>query len=53
MAKFNVYADGIFWGEFEAQTAEEAIQKAANEHGTVDVGETEASTEDLTAEEVQ
>lgn len=50
MEKFNVYANGEFWGEFEAGTAEEAIQKAADEHGTVDVGEDHASTEGMTAE---
>lgn len=52
MAKFNVSANGIFWGEFEGNTAEEAIQAAANEHGTTDVGQTQASTEGMTAEEV-
>lgn len=50
MAKYNVFANGTFWGEFEADTAEEAIQKAADEHGTVDVGEVHASTEGMTAE---
>lgn len=50
MTKFDVYANGIFWGTFEAETAEEAIQLAANEHGTIDVGETQASTEGMTAE---
>lgn len=49
MPKFNVYADGVFWGEFEAPTADEAIQKAANELGTIDIGETEAGTEGLSA----
>ena len=52
MAKFKVYANGTFWGVFEADTAEEAIQKAADEHGTVDVGETRASTEGMTAEAI-
>jgi len=53
MTKFNVYANGILWGEFEGKTAEDAIQTAANEHGTVDVGETQDSTEGMTAEEVK
>lgn len=52
MAKFAVFANGAFWGEFEAETADEAIRAAANEHGTVDVGKTEASTEGMTAEPV-
>lgn len=50
MTKYNVYANGIFWGAFEADTAEEAIQAAANEHGTIDIGQTQASTEGMTAE---
>jgi hypothetical protein len=53
MPKFKVYANGVLWGEFEAETAEEAIQIAANEHGTVGHGETQASTEGMTAEEVK
>lgn len=50
MATFNVYANGTFWGAYEADTAEEAMQKAADENGTVDVGEDKASTEGMTAE---
>lgn len=53
MAKYNVYANGVFWGVFEADDAEEAIQRAADEHGTIDVGQTHASTEGMTAEEIQ
>ena len=49
MTNFAVFANGTFWGEFEAETEEEAIQAAADEHGTVDVGETHASTEGMTA----
>ena len=52
MTKFNIYANGTFWGEFEGNTAEDAIQRAADEHGTVDVGQTHASTEGMTAEEI-
>lgn len=52
MKKFNVYANGIFWGEFEANTAEEAIQDAANKCGTTDIGQDQASVDGLTAEEV-
>lgn len=52
MMTFKVFANGTFWGEYEADTAEEAIQKAADGHGTVDVGETRASTEGMTAEAV-
>jgi len=50
MEKFNVYANGAFWGEFEAETAAAAIQKAADELGTIDVGADHASTEGMTAE---
>lgn len=46
---FAVFANGTFWGTFDADTAEDAIQTAADEHGTVDVGQTQASTEGMTA----
>ena len=49
MTAFKVFANGIFWGDFEAETAEEAIQIAADEHGTIDVGQTHAGTEYMTA----
>lgn len=45
MTTFNIFANGTFWGEWEAETAEEAIQKAADEVGT------EGNTEGLVAEE--
>jgi len=51
MITFNVFANGIFWGAFEAKTADEAIQKAADELGTIDVGQEHADTEGMTAEE--
>jgi hypothetical protein len=44
MITFNVYANGTFCGEFEAETAEDAIQKAANEFGT------DGNTDGMTAE---
>lgn len=50
MQKFNVYANGVFLGEFDAKTDDEAIQKAADEVGTVDVGQEHASTEGMTAD---
>lgn len=50
MTKFNVFANGTFWGVWEAETAEEAMQIAADEVGTIDVGEDHASIEGLTAE---
>lgn len=53
MSKFNVFANGVFWGTYEAETAEEAIQAAADENGTVDVGQDRASTEGMTAEAVE
>ena len=51
--KFKVYANGTFWSEFEADTAERAIQMAADEHATIDAGHDHASTEGLTAEAVE
>lgn len=51
--KFEVFANGTSWGVFEADSAAEAIQAAADEHGTVDVGEEHASTEGMTAVEVK
>lgn len=47
MTTFNIFANGISWGKWEAETAEEAIQKAADEVGT------EGNTDDLIAEEVE
>jgi formylmethanofuran dehydrogenase subunit A len=52
MTKFAVFAHGNYWGDFEADTAEEAIEIAASTHGTVDVGQDKASTEGMTAEAV-
>ena len=51
MRWFKVYANGEFWGEWEAESVEEAIQIAADDVGTVDVGEDHASTEGMTAVE--
>jgi hypothetical protein len=53
MPEFNVYANGTFWGTWEADSAEEAMQKAADECGTVDVGQDHASTAGMTAEPVE
>lgn len=53
MTTFNVYANGVFWGAFDAYTAEAAMQVAADEHGTVDIGEARASTEGMTAVPVE
>ncbi len=52
MPKFHVYAHGTFWGEFEADTPEAAIQTAADAHGTEDVGDARASTEGMTADAI-
>lgn len=46
MTAFNIFANGTFWGVWEGETAEEAIQKAADEVGT------DGNTEGMTAEEV-
>lgn len=53
MTKFQVYANGEFWGEWEAETAEQAMQIAADEVGTVDVEQEHASIEGMTATEVK
>lgn len=53
MSKFAVYANGTFWAEVDAESAEEAIQFAADEFGTVDVGQDHASTEGMTADAVE
>jgi hypothetical protein len=34
MTTFAVFANGIYWGAFESETANSAIQMAADEHGT-------------------
>ena len=53
MAKFEIYANGTFWGVWDAETAEEAMQIAADEVGTVDIGQEHASVEGMTAKEVE
>jgi hypothetical protein len=52
MTTFAVYANDAFWGFFDGETEVEAIQAAADEHGTVDVGQTHASTEGMMARDV-
>lgn len=49
MTIYAVYANGVYWGTFEGETEDEAIQAAVEEHGTIDVGETQASTEGIHA----
>lgn len=49
MTIYAVYANGIYWGAFEGEHEDEAILAAVEEHGTIDVGETRASTEGLEA----
>ena len=34
MTTFAVFANGTFWGDFDAQTAKAAIHMAAKEYGT-------------------
>ena len=34
MTTFAVFANGTFWGAFEAESAEYAIKLAADQHGT-------------------
>lgn len=47
--KFDVFASGTFMGTFEAPDESSACQAAADEHGTVDVGQTRASTDGMVA----
>ena len=49
MMKYYVYTNGIYWGVADASSEEEAIQEIANKHGTIDVGEADASTEGMEA----
>jgi hypothetical protein len=52
MTTYKIFANGAYWGDFEADTAEEAIQAAADEHSTFfDVGQDRASTYSMTAEQ--
>ncbi len=46
MTSFKIFANGPFWGIWEAETADDAIKAAA-----LDVG-TDGNTYGLTAEEV-
>ena len=47
--KYAVYANGTFWGIWAADSEAEAIQMAADEGGTIDIGEDRANTDGLTA----
>lgn len=38
MTIYAVYANGTYWGVFEGEYEDEAIQAAVEEHGTADVG---------------
>ena len=49
MTTFYVYANGIFWDLCEAGSADEAMQIVADRHGTIDVGQTHASTAGMEA----
>ena len=46
MTDFAVFANGTFWGSFAADTESEAIQMAADEHGT------DGNTEGMTAKQI-
>ncbi len=49
MTAYNVYANGVFWGVFETETADQAIRQAASEHGTTPPGEYAPDTTDMVA----
>jgi len=46
---FDVYANGTFWGTFPGLTAADAMQAAADAHGTADVGQERASIDGMIA----
>lgn len=46
MTTFAIFANDAFWGIFSAETADEAIQAAADEFGT------DGNTDGMTATEV-
>ena len=47
--EYAVFAHGTFWGVFSGADADTACQMAADEHGTIDVGQNRASIEGLYA----
>ena len=51
MPAYNVYANGTYWGQWDAASAEDAVRIAADEVGTVDVGANRASTQGMIAVE--
>ena len=54
MIKYRVYDDaGREWCDVVAETEAEAVQIAANRHGTIDVGQTQASTDGLHARPIK
>jgi hypothetical protein len=52
MQIYRIYANGIYWGDYEGVTDAEAIQACANDVGTCDIGQTEAITDGMTAETI-
>jgi len=53
--KYSVYANGIFWGEFEGTSEQDAMEVAATLHGTPyidDDGDECPDTTDMTAVEI-
>lgn len=49
MKKYDVYAHGTYWGQWRAHSETDAMQIAADDVGTVDVGQERASTQGMTA----
>jgi len=52
MKTYDVYAHGTYWGQWRAHSETDAMQIAADELGTVDVGQERASTHGMTAHAV-
>ena len=53
MTDFAIHANGTFWGTFSADDGATAIQMEADEFGNIDVGETHASKEGMTATDLR
>lgn len=49
---YRIYANGTFCGIYEGATPDDAMQACADDVGTMDVGETRASIDGMTAVEL-
>lgn len=53
MTDYAIHANGTFWGTFTAEDEAAAVQMAADEFGTIDVGQAHAVTEGMTATDLR